>query len=304
MRVQHLLDAATVPLPTSISSSLRNVVNLLAAGKAPKELSIYLSGATLTALSKNKPNCPPDIRPIAVGEVLRRLTSKCVCHQIKDKATELFHPFQFGVACSQGAEKIVHRLKCCIEDHWADNNFVMLKVDMTNAFSLVSRQAVLDECAQHFPELLAWTSWCYGQHPILWHSLGLLTSQTGVQQGHFMFALVCQRMVTTIHTDDAWAGLLHNAWYLDDGSMASESSSVLRALTIIQAQGPSLGFHVNLKKCELFSVGDLSSFPLSNQSNMEILGAPFGMLNFEKNSSLVNIKKPYLYCQPFMILVA
>ena len=58
-----------------------NVVNLYA---APKVLSIYLSGVTLTALSKNKPNCPPDVRPIAVGEVLRRLTSKCVCHQIKD----------------------------------------------------------------------------------------------------------------------------------------------------------------------------------------------------------------------------
>ena len=84
MRVQHLLDAATVPLPTSILSSLQHDVNLLAAGKAPKELSIYLSGATLTALSNNKSNCPPDVRPIAVGEVLRRLTSKCVCHLIKD----------------------------------------------------------------------------------------------------------------------------------------------------------------------------------------------------------------------------
>ena len=76
-----------------------------------------------------------------------------------------------------------------------------------------------------------------------------------------MFALVLQKMVTTIHTDEACAGLLQNAWYLDDGSIAGESSSVLRALTIIQAQGPSLGFYVNLKKCELFSVSDLSSFP-------------------------------------------
>ena len=84
MRVQHLLDAATVPLPTSILSSLQHDVNLLAAGKAPKQLSIYLSGATLTALSNYKFNCPPDVRPIAVGEVLRRLTSKCVCHLIKD----------------------------------------------------------------------------------------------------------------------------------------------------------------------------------------------------------------------------
>ena len=220
--------------------------------------------------------------------VLRRHTSKCVCHLIKHKAAEFFHPFQFGVACPWGAEKILHSLRCCFDDHWADNNFVVLKVDMTNAFNLVSRQAVLDECAQHFPELLAWASRYYGQHPILWHSQGSLTSQTGVQQGDplgpFMFALVLQKMVTTIHTDEACAGLLQNTWYLDDGSIAGESSSVLRALTIIQAQGPSLGFFVNLKKCELFSVSDLSSFPpsiqTSNQPNMEILGAPIGDAEF------------------------
>ena len=73
-------------------------------------------------------------------------------------------------------------------------------------------------------------------------------------------------------------------WYLDDGSIAGESLSVLRALTIIQAQGPSLGFFVNLKKCELFSVSDLSSFPpsiqTSNQPNMEILGALIGDTEF------------------------
>ena len=150
-----------------------------------------------------------------------------------NKAVEIFHPFQFGVVCPRGAEKIV----CCIEDHWADNNFVMLKVDMNDAFNLVSRQAVLDECAQHFPELLSWTSWCYGQHPILWHSLGSHKSQTGVQQGDplgpFTFALVLHRMVTTIHMI---RHVLDNiVWYLDDGSMAGESSSALQALTISQA---------------------------------------------------------------------
>ena len=96
-----------------------------------------------------------------------------------------------------------------------------------------------------------------------------------------MFALVLQKMVTTIHTDEACAGLLQNAWYLDDGSIAGESSSVLRALTIIQAQGPSLGFFVNFKKWELFSVSDLPpSIQTSNQPNMEILGAPIGDAEF------------------------
>ena len=111
MRVQHYLDAASVPLPTPISTSLRHIINVLAAGKAPQGLAIFLSGASLTALSKNKPNSPPDIRPIAVGEVLRRITSKCLCHLIRVKAADFFQPLQLGVACPQGVEKIVHHLR-------------------------------------------------------------------------------------------------------------------------------------------------------------------------------------------------
>ena len=68
----------------------------------------------------------------------------------------------------------------------------------------------------------------------------------------------------------------------------------MRAITIILAQGPSLGFHVNLKKRELCGVSDLSSFPLSiqtsNQSNIEILGASIGDAEFcKQNLSLVTI---------------
>ena len=82
-----------------------------------------------------------------------------------------------------------------------------------------------------------------------------------------MFALVLHRMVTTIHTDEACAGLLQNVWYLDDGSMAGESSPVLRALTIILAQGPSLGFHVNLD-CLVLATSHLSLRLYRHQTNL------------------------------------
>ena len=249
MRVQHLLDAASVPLPTPIFTSLRHVVNVLAAVKAPSGLAIFLSGASLTALSKNKQFY---IHPIAVIEVLRRITRKCLRYLIRVKAADFFQPLQLGVACPQGVEKIFQHLQSCIEDHCSDKHFVVLKVDMTNAFNLVSRQAFLDDCAQHFPELLAWTSWCYNQHPLLWHQLGILTSQVEVQQGDpldpFLFALVLQRIVNVIYTDEECVDLSHNAWYLDDGSLAGKSVFVLRALSIVSSQGPALGFNINLKK--------------------------------------------------------
>ena len=90
--------------------------------------------------------------------------------------------------------KDVRRLSMrCLDVHWHDPGFVCMKVDMKNAFNLVSRQSLLDQCVLHFP-LLPWTEWCYSQHPFLWHSMGTLTSEAGVQQGDplgpFYFTLV------------------------------------------------------------------------------------------------------------------
>ena len=93
MHVQHLLDAVNIPLPTS---SLHHLVNLLAAAKAPSQLSIYLAAGNLTALSKNKSNNNPDVRPIIVGEVLRRLTSKCICSLIKTRPETSFNLCSLG----------------------------------------------------------------------------------------------------------------------------------------------------------------------------------------------------------------
>ena len=51
---------------------------------------------------------------------------------------------------------MAHALSGCIEEHWMDEDFVVLTVDMRKAFSMVSKEAVLDECATFFPELLPW----------------------------------------------------------------------------------------------------------------------------------------------------
>ena len=52
-----------------------------------------------------------------------------------------------GVACPFGVENIVHGLRMCVEEHGNDNDFVVMKIDLRNAFNLVSRQALLEECS-------------------------------------------------------------------------------------------------------------------------------------------------------------
>ena len=41
-----------------------------------------------------------------------------------------------------------------MDEHWDSDDFVVLKIDMKNAFNLVSLQALLDECATFVTELL------------------------------------------------------------------------------------------------------------------------------------------------------
>ncbi|KAL5494111.1 hypothetical protein EMCRGX_G015387 [Ephydatia muelleri] len=120
----------------------------------PVQVARFLAGGNLVALEKNKPNCPPDIRPIAVGEAIRRLAGKCLCVIPKEKAHDFLAPLQLGVVTPAGAEKIIHGLRGCVDEHWHDADFAILKI--------------------HFPELLPWSSWCYGQHPALWHPLGTI----------------------------------------------------------------------------------------------------------------------------------
>ena len=132
----RLLDVASIPLPTPNCSLLLQVVNILISGTAPLSIARFFAGARLIALNKIKEGCPPDVRPIAVGETLRRLAGKCVCAILKEKVADFFHPLQYGVACQAGAEKVIHQVRDCIEEHWMDDDFVLFKVDMINAFNL------------------------------------------------------------------------------------------------------------------------------------------------------------------------
>ena len=157
---------------------------------------------------------------------------------------------QYGVACPAGAEKVIRGIRSCIQEHWKDDNFTVCKVDMSNAFNLVSRQALLEEYAVHLQELLPWVGWCYGSHPTLWHPLGQLSSETGVQQGDplgpLLFSLVLHKLVLSIAQDKDCLSLLSNRWYLDDGVLSGHSQAVTRAVTLIQGMGPSLGLFINV----------------------------------------------------------
>ena len=149
------------------------LVNLLAKGDAPESLAPFLAGGNLTALPK-KDN---GIRPIAVGEVWRRLTAKCLCNEFKEQTSAHFFPQQIGVGQPQGTEVGLETARQWCSRNCNNPTSVFVKVDFANAFNCVDRQAFLEQCRHNFPGLSRWAEWCYKQPSNLYFGTHSIVSE-------------------------------------------------------------------------------------------------------------------------------
>ena len=102
LRAQHLKDAVRSPHGDEALEQITTLCKLLARGDAPELLAQHIAGASLLALQKPGGG----VRPIAIGDVLRRLVAKCFCKIYEEEAKTYLWPKQIGVAAPLGAEVI------------------------------------------------------------------------------------------------------------------------------------------------------------------------------------------------------
>ena len=98
---------------------------------------LHLCGVTLLAnREKDGGHCP-----IAVEEVLRRLTSKCLSRAVLADALQILTPLQLGVGVKVGCEALVLAVSHTLEgeDHSPDSRRVLL-LDFSSAFNSIDRR--------------------------------------------------------------------------------------------------------------------------------------------------------------------
>jgi hypothetical protein len=267
--------------------TLTLLTNHLLAGRAPRELAPYIAGAPLMAL--NKPG--GGLRPIAIGETIRRLVSKCCCWEAEMTAPYIFGSLQVGVATKGGGEAVIHAVRKIAKELGDDPSRVMLKVDLTNAFNMVDRTEMLRRVREQLPNIYHWTKYCYAQPAHLFFGDMLLASMAGVQQGDplgpVLFSLVLHPLVEKIQKE--FPNLDLNVWYLDDGTIIGKQEDVYGAFELLRREGPALGLHLNVKKNELWWPSRAAEDPFPKDvirvenSGVKLLGAPIGTTEYTTN---------------------
>ena len=108
--------------------------------------------------------------PTAVGEILRRLTSKCLMATVRADARSFF----------RGTSSVRH------------------PSSSSNWISQIHRSAILPTVRAKFPALARWTTWCYRQPTRLQFANHALGSQSGVQQGDPLGAIAFSRCLAAV----------------------------------------------------------------------------------------------------------
>ena len=298
----HLLELTRAPGADTENGLLKAMaagLDVFARGDAPPKLAEWVAGAPLTALRKSDGG----VRPIAVGETIRRLVSSLLLARCTERVREILVPTQLGVAVPMGVEAIVHAVRHVTEKHKTDNQYGLLQIDLKNAFNLVSRAAFRKQIRLQLPQLAPWVDYCYGKdrQPHLWVGNISLRSACGVQQGDplgpLLFAMALQPTLLKLrHRIEAWKqelGIETNdgapstlAFYLDDGVIIERHEILQRVLKFFEGDDAiERGLHLCLQKCTVWwpNIPDndiTNAYPNTKQQirgiGLPILQSPIG----------------------------
>ena len=190
--------------------ALTSFTNHILNGNVSLSVQPVLFGATLIALRKREGG----LRPIAVGQTLRRMVAKCVSQHAMHTLGADLAPQQLGCGVPLGGKAAAHAARQFLNN--MSPSHLLLKLDFKNAFNCLRRDKMLAAVKGSAPELFKFILSAYVNPSALYCGDQVIMSSEGVQQGDplgpLLFCLTIQLLVLKLSSE-------FKVFYLDDGTL-------------------------------------------------------------------------------------
>ena len=185
----------------------------------------------------------PGVRPIGIGEVVRRIIGKAIMKTTKCFLRNAVGCIQLCAGHDAGCEAAVHAIAQIFDDNETE---AMIFVDASNAFNQLNRQVALRNtevvCAAMAPVLIN----TYRNSSWLFVDGQCMLSREGTTQGDplamAMYAIATQPLIHQLH------GIAKQVWYTDDSAAGSNLEGLRRWWDMLEGIGPNYGYFPNRSK--------------------------------------------------------
>ena len=291
-RFEHLKELCDPNDVAGLFPQLFAMCSHLSQGHASPWVCKALGMSRLLALLKPEPG---GIRPIAIGEVLTRLIGRAIVVQIRDALQSILVPFQYGFAVPGGAEAVVHGIRAALA---AQPDWVILKVDVANAFNSINRSSFFNALLENGEDLqgiIPFVRSLYGRETDLWYKMDCslvsrIASANGTRQGDPLGGpLFALGHLGALKSTRSQHPSVHLPSIADDTYIIGTQAEVGKAFLTFKAELHKCGLQTKQEKCVLLlpptvrtdlqepSAGNSAFDGVSiTHSGMKVLGCPVG----------------------------
>ena len=210
----------------------------------PTFLKAY-TACRLVPLNKN-----PGIRPVGIGEVIRRIIGKSIMKCVSTEMGLATAPIQVCSGLPGGVEAAVHAVRKLYEDKETE---AIILVDAENAFNLMNRKVALNNIQHICPSLSTYIINSYRNAANLYvaganepfHSDEGVTQGDNSAMGFYacsMMPLLKQLVMKKEITVEEYQHL-KQIWYADDAAAGGKLDDIQKWWTKLCKLGPTFGYH-------------------------------------------------------------
>ena len=185
----------------------------------------------------------PGVRPIGVGEVLRRIIGKSITSSLHEDIIESAGSLQLCAGQPAGCEAAVTAMRSLFEE---DENDAVLLVDATNAFNVLNRNVMLHNIRSICPSIATYVYNCYNLPSRLFIvGGGAILSQEGTTQGDPLampiYAVGITPLMALLINENSTKA--KHVAYADDIAGTGKIDVIRNWWNNILKNGPKFGFH-------------------------------------------------------------